>query len=385
MRSIAAGTLGAAFTLLVLGSAAAQDAPREVAPARDTTRGRSQAPATPSTEGLLTGPASVPAHWSKNAYPDSIPEGVTYYLVVKGDTLWHIAGRYLGSPYLWPQVWEQNKYIKDAHWIYPGDPIVIPRVAVVADRAGEAVPVEEVAPEPSRGPAAPVLTPLIDEVALQCAPYVLDAPEDQSLVVIGSEQGSTHISFATRDIVYLNKGSNGGIKPGDVFSLHHPSYEVRHPDTDRKIGRKIETTGWLRVILVQESAATAVVEQACRDIHIGDYLKPFERVSVPLALRQPPPDRLTPPTGKTDGAVVDIGEDNMIAATGQLVTLNLGSRNGIAPGNRMVVYRVIYPTQPSPRVVLGELAVVAVRDKTSLAKVTYSTDAIMTGDRVELQ
>ena len=51
-----------------------------------------------------------------------------------------------------------------------------------------------------------------------------------------------------------------------MYSLHHVSYTVKHPDTDRSIGTKIETTGWARVILVQENTATVRVEQACIDI-----------------------------------------------------------------------------------------------------------------------
>ena len=40
---------------------------------------------------------------------------------------------------------------------------------------------------------------------------------------------------------------------------------------------------------------------------------------------------------------------------------------------------------PSPRNVLGELVVVAVRERTATARVSYSRDAIMNGDRVELR
>ena len=32
---------------------------------------------------------------------------------------------HLGDPYLWPQIWERNQYVLDAHWIYPGDPLVL--------------------------------------------------------------------------------------------------------------------------------------------------------------------------------------------------------------------------------------------------------------------
>jgi hypothetical protein len=128
-----------------------------------------------------------------------------------------------------------------------------------------------------------------------------------------------------------------------------------------------------------------MVEQACQDIHAGDYAKPFQKAVVPMIVPRLPGDRLTPPTGKADGSVVDIADDSMIAGQEQLVSLNLGTANGLAPGNLLTVYRVMYPGVPSPRNVLGELVVVAVRERTATARVSYSRDAIMNGDRVELR
>src|SRR4030095_9414186 len=144
--------------------------------------------------------------------------------------------------------------------------------------------------------------------------------------------------------------------------------------TARKRGTKVETTGWGRAILVDENASTVIVEQACADIHLGDYLSNFEKVNVPVVLRRIPADRLTPPTGKTRGYVIDIAEDSAIAGTGHILSIDIGSDSGIAPGNVLVVARTMYPAVPTPRNVLGELAVIAARDKTATAKVTYSND-----------
>ena len=278
--------------------------------------------------GLQTGPATVAPHWTKNpGYPTSIPEGASYYVVVRGDTLWGLAGRFLKNPYLWPQIWDANKYIKDAHWIYPGDPVLLPRLAVVAEGAGQqgAVGTPEGVDRPAAeaaaaAPAEPTetLTPVTEEISLQCAQYVIDGREDESLYLIGSELGEDKHDVGDRDIVYLSKGSNSGVKPGDLFTAHHASYAVRHPVSGKKLGTKVETTGWVKVILVEENAATAVVEQACTEMHAGDYLKPFEKVNVPMIVQRTPADRLTPHSGKVNRFVVDLQEDFSIAATGQL-------------------------------------------------------------------
>jgi len=124
--------------------------------------------ARPAASGdLQKGPATIPQHWSRYKYPESIPEGATYYIIQRGDTLWDLSAKYLGNPFLWPQIWDQNRYITDAHWIYPGDPLILPEVALVTDRAGEAgsisgEPTEEGMPGQSTTASGDVLYPAIE-------------------------------------------------------------------------------------------------------------------------------------------------------------------------------------------------------------------------------
>jgi len=348
--------------------------------------------------GLQTGPATVAQHWTKNSsYPTTVPEGTAFHIVERGDTLWDLASRYLQNPYLWPQIWDANKHITDAHWIYPGDPVLFPDMSVIAESAGEELALggpegvgegfeaEGLMGEGAGGGAAAALRPVTEETALQCAMYVVRKEENEDLYIIGSELGGDKVALSERDIVYLSQGSNDGVRAGEVYSLHHTSYPVVHPVTGRKIGTKVETSGWVKVILVQENSATAVIEESCIDIHAADYLKPFERVNVPMVVSRPHADRLTPPTGKVDRHVVDLQDDATMVGEGSFVIIDAGSEDGVSPGSVFSIYRIMYPSVPTPRSVIGEVTVVKTRNATSTAKITYSSQEIMVGDQVELR
>ena len=379
-------------SLMAVGMAAGPILAQNAAPGFKADAAAAEAPA-----GLQYGPAQIAPHWTKNpSYPTSIPEGTAYYVVVRGDTLWDISTRYLKSPYLWPQIWNENKYIKDAHWIYPGDPVVLPKVAMIAEGAGQAPApsgpegVAEGAPIPGmveggEAGAAAALGPVTEELSLQCAAYVVNDREDESLFLVGSEEGADKHAYGDRDLVYLNKGSNSGVKAGDLYTLHHVAYTVKHPASGKKLGTKIETTGWVKVILVQENTACAVIEQACFDVHAGDYLKPFEKVNVPMVVRRAPEECCSTENDKTSRHVVDLQDDVSIAGAGSFVTIDAGAADGVSPGTVFSVYRVMYPSVPTPRNVIGEATVIAVRDKTSTAKITYSRKEIMLGDQVQLR
>src|SRR5256714_7789940 len=57
--------------------------------------------------------------------PATYPPGSKSYTIKRGDTLWGLAQKLYNNAYLWPQLWEANTWITDAHWIYPGDVLLI--------------------------------------------------------------------------------------------------------------------------------------------------------------------------------------------------------------------------------------------------------------------
>src|SRR5438270_5197019 len=66
-------------------------------------------------------------HWTPYNPPDpaSYPAGAKTYTINPGDTRWALGKQFFNNAYLWPQIWEANTWITDAHWIYPGDVLLI--------------------------------------------------------------------------------------------------------------------------------------------------------------------------------------------------------------------------------------------------------------------
>ncbi|WP_425918317.1 LysM peptidoglycan-binding domain-containing protein [Acinetobacter sp. TSRC1-2] len=73
--------------------------------------------------GVVSVAEAAPA---RNINPPALKAGAPQvYVVKKGDTLWDISKRFLKNPVRWPEIWASNKHVKNPHWIFPGDRLLM--------------------------------------------------------------------------------------------------------------------------------------------------------------------------------------------------------------------------------------------------------------------
>ncbi|HSG40887.1 MAG TPA: LysM domain-containing protein, partial [Thermoanaerobaculia bacterium] len=262
----------------------------------------------------------VDGHWTA-WNPPAPPPGEQVHVIATGDTLWDLAARYYGNAYLWPQLWERNQYILDAHWIYPGDPLVLGIQVAPVDTlsqgpggpgGGPGDPGSDPGAAPPEGAlsadaatGAPI--PLGAESDIYCQGYIGELEEQFPFEIIGSEaeaqslipgsvaavgegrlletygsQTTVKFGMATGDIVYVDGGRARGLSAGASFTVVAPNEPVLHPVRREVVGRYYRYLGRLRILSVQESTAIAEIVHSCDPIMVGSLLEPFEPEPVPL-------------------------------------------------------------------------------------------------------
>lgn len=345
-------------------------------------------------------------HWTAWYPPDpaTYPPGSAVHTIVRGDTLWDLATRYYGNPYLWPQLWESNTWIRDSHWIYAGDTLLIQ-----GEASGSGIPTstsvsEDFGFDPDDQGAGPVMTTdsgalgpplaLATEADLYCwgylgrvdepLPNVISAFEDTELKYIHDAR-SQDIGVATNEIIYIKGGVETGLAAGETYLVVRPSELVLHPESEAVLGRHYDFRGQVRILcLNDDDTATAIVTQACSDLLLGDRLKPLPQLPIPLARLSPMANACTPPTLKSTGHIVNAKDYRYALGEGALVQINLGRDQFVEPGTFLTVFRES-PVSGNPNEILGEIGVLTADASSATGRIVRMRYAMRVGDQVELK
>ncbi|MDH4215326.1 MAG: LysM peptidoglycan-binding domain-containing protein [Gallionella sp.] len=291
------------------------------------------------------------------------------HIVVKGDTLWDISGKFFKDPWKWPYIWGLNKNtIKDPHWIYPGDVINLDRAngtlrigaaeaAKQADQAEGTKPavtnVEGVTSAPAVNAAAEASEPadmgnnlrlspkvhekmsahdaipsipanilgpfliqplVVEEEALKDAPTMLGAREGRVLI------GKQDIGFA--------RGLTAD--KGDKWQIYRPGKKLIDPETQEVLGVEAIYLGNAEVMAFAD-VSTVSISRSVQEISQGDLLYSAANDAAGPYLPRAPETAINTRVISVYGGVSQAGQNTAIV-------LNKGARDGLEVGHVLALY-----------------------------------------------
>ena len=312
---------------------------------------------------FLTGFLALSSHADELKMQANAPDR---YVVVKGDTLWDISGKFLKDPWKWPQIWGMNKAeIKNPHWIYPGDVIVLdrssgtPRLSLYKGESSRTVklsPKVRVEDATEQGiPAIPASSinaflsqPFVmDENALNDAPRILGAQEDRMILGAG-------------DQVYATNGADASVSNWKVL---RPGKALKDPETGTVLGYEVMYLGEAHTEQAGDPQRLRITRSS-EEIQKGDRLLPASDTYSFRYVPHAPERDINGQVISAYGGVAEIGQYGT-------VVLNKGARDGLDEGAVLAVYRKgnIIDKVKLPDTRSGLVMVYRVFDKVSYALV----------------
>jgi len=260
---------------------------------------------------------------------------------------------------------------------------------------------------------------------LYCSGIVTTESIPHDAYVITGEGSDHNIVFVQGEYVYIDRGSDQGVKVGDEFSVVRPLVDTVQIQWDKwqysilhKMGTMWQDEGRVKVAVVERNTSIARISNSCNYIQRGDIILPF-------AERTPPPlkseanfDQFAAPSGK-DKAMIIVGKNfQQELGTNDIAYVNLGNHQGVRVGDYFRVFRYTgtqhetvfqeprfafdvqgdwgptygFGAAPkkwdwtnTPREVLGEGIVLRTSPNASTVLLTFTLKTIYAGDYVEIE
>ena len=252
------------------------------------------------------------------------------HIVVPGDTLWGISGKFLKQPWRWPEVWRMNQAeIKNPHLIYPGDIVLLdhfggsPRLKIAKPMNNKLQP--KIYSEAVQQ-AIPSIPPNIIEPYIS-QPLIIEPGEHDGLARIVATQ-EDRLMLGSGDTAFVSGIPDASIEKWNVFRRGKP---LKDPETGEIIAHEAFFLGNMRLVQPGEPAVLRVT-LAKEEMGRGDRLLPA-----------PPPEIISyaphRPEQQIAAKVMSIYGGVNEGGPGFIVSLNRGKNEGLEIGHVLALYR----------------------------------------------
>lgn len=265
--------------------------------------------------------------------PELRSDAPNLHIVVKGDTLWDISAKFFKDPWRWPYIWGMNKNtIKDPHWIYPGDVIMLDRASGTL-RIGQSLPISNelrLSPKPrevhSEHDAIPSI-PAKDIAPFLSQPLVIEEGELQNApTLIGTREG--RVALAQHDTAFVKGLSED---KGNQWQIYRPGKTFTDPDSGEILGIEAVYLGNAEATAFGD-VSTVMITRSVLEILKDDRLVAPSTEAISNYLPRAPESKLSARIISIYGGVSQAGQNAAI-------TLNKGKRDGLESGHVLALYR----------------------------------------------
>jgi hypothetical protein len=239
-------------------------------------------------------------------------------------------------------------------------------------------------PQMQKGKIYQPTYPLITDSDMYCSFGALDGPRPQ-IKITGAERQEERVQFGDGDVVYLNGGTRQGLAADQIYLILSISNEVdvKSPRTGKNYGPLVQREGRGRVISVESDKAVLRLEKTCAVVSVGDYAVPFTPGKTVIGKNT----GFVPYAGEhreaVKGSIIYLGGELNQIGTGSWAIIDLGSQEGLQPGNQLTVSTTA--GEKLPRHGIGNAVVIDVQSHTATIKILEAGDAIRLGDQVEVK
>lgn len=302
------------------------------------------------------------------------------YTIKKGDTLWGISAQFLESPWLWPELWEQNNNIENPDLIYPGDVLLISSSSIRLLRSTKMRNVK--------------LSPTIRETPIHEAITTIEPSAiipflSQSIVIEEDElESAARVLRGTNDEIVLGKNARFYVAGlADTNATKFQIFRIGRKITDQSgnvsYGLEGVHLGTASLLERHDEVSVLEVDSANQEIRPGDRLVAVEK---PTALPHYFPHR---PDTPVDSRILMIPKGVNEAARRDIVIVSGGSAEQMQAGHVLEVFSnkgAMKDPVTGESIVLPELKVGTAMVFKTYAHISYailmeSTAAIKIGDR----
>lgn len=223
---------------------------------------------------------------------------------------------------------------------------------------------------------------LISETDLNCSYFIKkDVPQDIRIV---GKHLSTHErrEFSDYDELVINKGSQAGLKDGDLLMIISQGRVIRHPRNHDRLGLYFLKKSLAEITCIYDERAVIQLQKGCNPVNVGDFgilYKPEQTLfaqKIDYKLCRIPSNAVSGHVVFFDLAMSIPGE---IAGDSQYVTVDLGE-GVVGKGTFLLIYRQV--ASDLPPLIIGLGIVIHSENTNSTVKILDASSDVKINDRM---